>query len=64
MKESVLSLKDKTAQHWFSYLQFVRKYSKYLKTDPLNIIFKISVYDYYTTGSNSAVYILNKGIIS
>ena len=38
MKESVLSLKDKATQHWFSYLQFAQK------TDPLNIIF-----DFFST---------------
>jgi len=26
MKESELSLKEKTAQHWFSYFQNARKY--------------------------------------
>ena len=35
MKESVLSLIEKTTQHWFSSYQSTRKYL----TDPLNIIF-------------------------
>jgi len=26
MKESVLSLKEKTTQHWFSYFEIARKY--------------------------------------
>jgi len=38
MKASVLSLKEKTTQHWFSYFQIVHKYSKSFMTDPLNII--------------------------
>jgi len=36
MKVSVLSLKEKTAQHWFSYLGVTKNY---FMTDPLNIIF-------------------------
>jgi len=39
MKESVLILKEKTAQHWFSYFQIACKYLKYFMTDPLNISF-------------------------
>ena len=39
MNESVLSLKEKTTQHWFSYLQIARKYLQSFMTDPLNIIF-------------------------
>jgi len=39
MKESVSSLKEKTAQHWFTYFQIAHKYWKYCKTYPLNIIF-------------------------
>ena len=39
MKESVLNLKEKTTQHWFSYFQIARQYLKSFMTDPLNIIF-------------------------
>ena len=35
MKESVLSLKEKSTQLWFSYFQIARKS---VKTDPLNMI--------------------------
>ena len=35
VKESALSLKQKTTQHWFSYC----KYLKSFKTDMLNISF-------------------------
>ena len=38
IKESVLSLKEKTTQHWFSCFQIDRKYLKSYMTDPLNII--------------------------
>jgi len=36
MKESVLSLKEKTTQHWFSYFQIAHKYKQSFMTDPLN----------------------------
>ena len=39
MNESSLSLKEKTTQHWFSYLQIARKYLNSLMTHLLNIIF-------------------------
>jgi len=39
MNESSLSLKEKTTQHCFSYLQIARKYLKSRMTHPLNIIF-------------------------
>ena len=39
MKESMLSLKEKTIQHWFSYFQITRKYLKCFMTSLLNIIF-------------------------
>jgi len=39
MKESVLSLKEKATQHWFSYYQIARKYKQSFMTDPLSIIF-------------------------
>jgi len=39
MKESVLSLKEKTTQAWFTYLHIIRKYGKSFMTDLLNIIF-------------------------
>ena len=39
MRESVLSLKEKTTQPWFSYFQIACMYLKYFMTDPLNIIF-------------------------
>ena len=39
LSESVLSLKEKTTQHWFSYFQIACKYLKYFMTDPLNMIF-------------------------
>jgi len=39
MKESVLSIKEKTTQHWFSYFQIARKYLTYFMTDLLNTIF-------------------------
>jgi len=35
----VLSLKENTTQHWFSYYQIGRKYLKSFMTDRLNIIF-------------------------
>jgi len=35
----VSSLKEKTAQHWFTYFQIAHKYWKYCKTYPLTIIF-------------------------
>ena len=38
IKESVLSLKEKTTQHWFSYFLIANKDLTYFRTDPLNII--------------------------
>jgi len=38
MKESVLSLKEKTRQHWFAYFQFPCKYQRFM-TDPFKNIF-------------------------
>ena len=38
MKISVLSLKEKTTQHWFSYFQITHKYLTSLMTDQLNIM--------------------------
>ena len=35
MKESVLSLKEKTTQHWFSYLQIACKYLKNCYDSPV-----------------------------
>ena len=46
MKISVLSLKEKTTQPWFSYFQFTRKYLKSFTTDLFNILLAISVLDY------------------
>ena len=37
MKESVLSLKQKTIQHWFCYFQIVRKYFQSLMTKLMGI---------------------------
>ena len=37
MNQSVLSLKEKRAGHWFSNFQIARKYI--FMTDPLNMIF-------------------------
>jgi len=37
MKESVLSLKEKTTQDCFFYFQIAGKYLNYLKTNLLNI---------------------------
>jgi len=34
MKVSVLSLKEKAPQHWFSYHQIAPKYSKSFMTNP------------------------------
>jgi len=34
VQESVMSLKENTTQHWFSYVQIVRKYLNYFMTDP------------------------------
>ena len=39
MVESVLSLKEETIQHWFSYFQIACKYLKSYLTDLINIIF-------------------------
>jgi len=39
MEISVLSLKEETTQHWFSYFQITRKYLKPFMNNPLNIIF-------------------------
>ena len=39
MKESVLSLKEKTTQPWFTYFQIVGKYEQSFKTNLLTIIF-------------------------
>jgi len=39
MKESVLSLEEKTTQLWFTYFQIADKYQTSFKTNPLNIIF-------------------------
>ena len=39
MKESVLSKKENTTQHWFSYFEIDSKYQKSFMTDQLNIIF-------------------------
>ena len=39
MKESVLSLKEKTTQHWFSYFQIARMYYNYFTFDTLTFIF-------------------------
>jgi len=42
IKESMLCLKEKTTQHWFSYFQNAQNkymYEQYFMTDPLNIIF-------------------------
>ena len=47
MKDSVLSMREKTTQQCFFYFQIAIKYSKSFMTDPLNIVFgTISVYDY------------------
>ena len=39
INESVLSLKEKTTQHWFSYLQIARNYLHSFRTDPVNTVF-------------------------
>ena len=39
MKESVLSLEEKTTQPWLTYFQIAGKYRKSFKTNALNIIF-------------------------
>jgi len=39
MKESVLSLEEKTTQLWFLYFQIDLKCSASFRTDSLNIIF-------------------------
>ena len=39
MKESALSLKENTTQHWFFYFQITHKYWTSFMTDLLNIIF-------------------------
>ena len=39
MKESVLSLKEKQQQPWFSYFHIACEYYTSLKISPLNIIF-------------------------
>ena len=39
MKDSVLCLKEKTTQHWFSYFQIAHKYQTSFMSDPLNIFF-------------------------
>jgi len=65
IKGSVLSLKEKTTQPWFSYFQIACKYLKYFMTDALNIIyddFDISVLGYI--GPSSVDYVFHKGIIS
>ena len=36
MKESVLSLKEKSTQHWFSCFQIACKYQHSFMTNPLN----------------------------
>ena len=41
MKESVLSLSEKTTQHWFSYFQITRRYWKSFTTRLLYIIFDV-----------------------
>jgi len=41
MKVSVLRLKKKSTQHWFSYFQIAHKYLNYFMTNPLNIILTI-----------------------
>ena len=46
MKESALSLKEKTTQPWFTYIQIDCKYLTPFKTHPWTIIWTISVYDY------------------
>ena len=64
MKVSVLNLKEKATQYWFSYFQISCKYWTYFMTNPLNIILTILVYDYSNIGSSLVVYIVHKGIIS
>ena len=61
MKVLVLSLKEKTTQHWFSYFQIACKYLKSFMTNPLNISLTIFVYDCSNIGSSLVVYIFHKG---
>ena len=46
MKESMLSFEEENIQPWFTYFQIAGKYWHSFKTNPLNIILTISVYDY------------------
>ena len=51
MKESVLSLEEKTTQPWFTYFQIAGKYRKSFKTNLLNFIlddFNIRLLGYRT----------------
>ena len=39
MYEGICVAFESTTQHWFSYFQNARKYSKYFMNDPINTIF-------------------------
>ena len=62
-KVSVLCLKEKATQHWFSYFKIAREYLNSCMTNPLDNILTILVYDYSNKGSSLVVYIFHKGII-
>ena len=64
MKVSVLSLKEKATQHWFSYFQIATKYLTSFITNPLIIMLKSLIYDCPNIGSSLVVCIFHKGIIS
>ena len=46
MKQSVLSVEEKTTQHWLTYFQIAGKYLNYFKTNSLKTFLTSSVYDY------------------
>ena len=64
MKVSVLCLKEKARQDWFSYFQIAYKYLTSFMTNPLNILLTILGYDYPNIGYSSVVYIFHRGILS
>ena len=63
MKESVLSSKEKNNTLVFLLLNCQHVLKSFM-TDPLNIIWTVSEYEYKAMGSGSIVYIFNKDIIS
>ena len=64
MKVSVLSLKEKATQPWFTYFQIACKYKQSFMTNPLKINLTMLVYDYSKIGLSSVAYIFHKGSIS